>query len=276
MLDTGSMLKGLALRRSWRMLIRRTLPWIPAALLVLIVIVPVGLFVWLLFYIDVFTIQAVTVVDAREHTLLATREVIERRLEQMPLGRNIFFVQTKVLESDIMGAVPQVRSVHVVRKLPGTIKAIVQEKTPVMLLLSNQQYYFVDADGVAYEEARLDTLPGVVLPTVKNNDVTATVTLGAAVVTPLFVSFLQKVQNELPEKINSEVAEIRIPSLSAREMHVVLNTNWQIRFDVMRSAERQFDILQQIIAAMSDEEKASLEYIDLRVPNRVYYRSTRS
>jgi cell division protein FtsQ len=136
-----------------------------------------ALFVWLLFSTTIFTVQAITVVDAREHTSEAARAVIEDRLRHTSLGRTIFFVPTEILEAEIISALPQVRTVHITRKLPGTIKAIVQEKTPALLLLSDGQYYFVDDQGVPYEEARLDTLPGVVLPIVKN-DGTSIVTLG--------------------------------------------------------------------------------------------------
>ncbi|MBI4022281.1 MAG: FtsQ-type POTRA domain-containing protein [Candidatus Andersenbacteria bacterium] len=260
--------------RHWHHLVRRVVPWLPQALLAVTVLVPMGLFTWLFFYTDIFTVQAVTVVDAREHTEAAVREIIEQRLTRTPLSRNIFFVQTSMLEVDI-SALPHVRTVHVQRKLPGTIKAIVQEKTPALLLLSNGHYYFVDAEGVAFEEARLATLPGVLLPTVKNDDAQAKVTLGAAVVAPLFVTFLQTIQQELPQRIGREVAQIRIPSLSAREVHVVLDSNLQVRFDVTRPAERQLEILHQILTTTSGEEdKEKLQYVDLRIDRRVYYRTT--
>lgn len=260
--------------RHWRQLVRRMLPWLPVALLVLVVLVPAGLFVWLFFYTSMFTVQAVTVVDAREHTEAAVRDIIERRLQRTPLARNIFFVPVRLLEADI-AALPHVRTVHVQRKLPGTIKAIVQEKTPALLLLSNGRYYFVDAEGIAFEEARLLTLPGVVLPTVKNEDERVAVTLGAAVVEKSFVSFLRAVQAELPKLTGQEVAQIRIPALSAREVHVVLHSNVQVLFDVTRPAERQLETLQQILAStIREEERDKLQYVDLRIDRRVYYRTT--
>jgi cell division septal protein FtsQ len=263
----------LHLRRSVRLLGRRALPFIPIVLLVTVLIVPVGLFVWLLFYTNVFTVQAITVVDAREHTLVAARDIIEQNLGRQSLGRSIFFVHTESIEGDIEAALPQVRTVHVTRKLPGTIKAIIQEKTPALLLLSNGRYYFVDSNGVPYEEATLDRLPGVVLPTVKNDGRSAAVTLGAAAVTPEFVTFLQGVQDTLPELIGSEVAEIHIPSLSAREVKVVLDTNWYVSFDVTRPAAEQLDILQQLLRESIDEEELErLQYVDLRIPNRAYWR----
>lgn len=258
--------------RSSKVWARHLAAWAPLALLAVVVLVPVALFVWLFFYTSVFTVQAVTIVDAREHTDVAVRDIIAQSLTRQPLARTIFFVPVEKLEADI-SALPQVRSVHVQRKLPSTIKAIIQEKSPALLLLSNGRYYFVDADGVAFEEARLATLPGVVLPTVKNEDEQAAVTLGAAVVDSAFVAFLQTVQRELPQRIGQEVAQIRIPSLSSREVHVVLQTNVRVLFDVTRPAERQLDILQQILeSTIAEADRQRLQYVDLRIDRRVYYR----
>jgi cell division septal protein FtsQ len=267
------MLLQRGLERNVRLFGRRVLPLVPFALLAAVVLVPAGLFMWLLFYTDVFTVQAITVVDAREHTLAATRDIIERNLARQSFGRSIFFVQTQSLEADIKAALPQVRTVHITRKLPGTVKAIVQEKTPALLLLSGGRYYFVDDKGVPYEEATLDRLPGIVLPTVKNDDQSGMVTLGAAAVSPEFVMFLQRVHEELPARIDSEVAEIHIPSLSAREVSVVLDRNWYVSFDITRSPEQQLDILRQLLTDTIDDDKQELlEYVDLRIPNRAYWR----
>lgn len=264
-------------RRTARRLWRRALPWFSEALLAAIVTVPLILFAWLFFRTEVFTVQAVTVVDAREHTGEAARTIVERAVERLPLNRNIFFAPTEAIEIEIVSALPQVRTVHITRKLPGTIKVIVQEKTPELLLLSGGKYYFVDQDGVPYEEARLEILPEVVLPTVKNNDRAATVTLGAAAVDIAFVTFLKEVQNELPKRTGSQVAEVRIPSLAAREVHFTLDNNWQVRFDITRSAAQQLNILQRLLTTtISEEEKKTLEYIDLRILNRVYYKTSGS
>ncbi|HLD26143.1 MAG TPA: FtsQ-type POTRA domain-containing protein [Candidatus Andersenbacteria bacterium] len=261
-------------RWNWRRAAPRLVPWLSIGLLVTLVLGAVVLFAWLLFFTDIFTVQAVTVVDAREHTGEHAREIIDSKLQQMALSRNIFFVQTEVLEAALYDALPQVRTVHVQRKLPGTIKAVVQEKTPVVLLLSSGRYYFVDDSGIPYEEARLETLPGIVLPTIRNDDTQTPVTLGVVALAPEFVAFLQAIQAGLPTIAGSEVAQIRIPSLSSREVHVVLGNNWTIKFDVSRSAERQLTLLSQLLSSMvSETEKQQLEYIDLRVINRVYYRT---
>lgn len=256
------------------------LPWLSVVVLLTLVLVPLGLLVWLVFFTDIFIVQAVTVTDARPHTTESARQIIEQHLTDNPLSKNIFFTQSDALEDSIESALPQVRTVHIARKLPATIKAIIQEKTAALLLLSNAQYYFVDDQGIAYEEARLETLPGTLLPTVKNNDPNSTVTIGVPVVTTSFVQFVRFVEQELPQIAVGDasspattVAEIRIPSLSAREVHFLLTNNWIIRFDVTRPPQGQLETLEKLLrGTIPMEEQQHLEYVDLRIPDRVYYK----
>ncbi len=258
------------LQRAWR----ASAPWLSVVLLVALIVVPVGLFLWMVFSTDLFRVQALAILDGREHTTIEAERLINEELNHVPMQRTIFFVDPEVLENRLLRELPQLRTVHIERKLPATLRVVLQEKTPVLLLLSNGSYYFVDEAGVPYEKAELHNLPGVVLPTVKNADQTATVELGGSAVAPEFVAFLQHIMEHLEDTISAKVAEIRIPSLAAREVHVILDTNWVIKFDVTRDPAGQLAILGRIVKEMlPPEEQGRLEYIDLRIPNRVYYKT---
>lgn len=256
-------------RARWGQVRQQVLEWSSVAFLALLVIGPLCMLGWLMFFTDTFSVSAITVVDAKQNT-----EASIRTFSESNIGKNILFVPTEQIEQKIIQDVPQVRDVHIVRKLPGTLKIIVQEKQPAFLLVSGGSYYFVDADGIAYENASLDVLPGVVLPTVKNSDTKAKVTLGASAVDQSFVAFITESQEELPSISGAQIAEMRIPSLAAREVHFLLDKNWKVLMDTTRPAEEQLDILKRLLEdTVTTEEHQTLEYIDLRIPNRVYYKS---
>lgn len=248
---------------------KQLITWSSLGLLVILVVGPISYLVWLILFTNTFAVQAITIVDARPHTAEAIRQTTKDLI-----GKKIFFLDTKVAEGQIIAAIPQVRTVYIVRKLPDTLKLVVQEKTPVILLLSNQHYYFVDAAGIAYEEARLETLPGIVLPVVKNTDPKARLTIDTPVVDPAFITFVQTISKAIPDISHARVAEIRIPSLAAREVHFLLDTNWLLRFDSTRNPDDQLAILKRVLdESITEQQKSMLEYIDLRIPNRVYFRT---
>jgi cell division septal protein FtsQ len=244
------------------------------ALLIAAVVGPLVFFAWLVVGTETFLVQAITVVDARPHVTEGVQHLVEQELLAGGRRPTIFFVRTVRLERLIREQFPSVRNVLVQRQLPGVVKIIIQEKTPALLLLTHGAYYFVDEGGVAYERAELSLLPGVVLPTVKNKDASGEVTIGKPVLEAVFVTFVKEVQAALPHRVGAEVVEMYIPSLAAREVSFRLSNNWTIRFDSTASAARQLSILEQVLNdTLSDDEKKQLEYIDLRIPNRVYYRT---
>lgn len=271
----GSLSYRARLSAQWTMFEGVLLQWLSMGLLAALLLIPLCLFGWLFFFTDMFDVQAVAVVDAREETAEEVKKIINEEITSSSLGKNIFFVQADTIEELIQGRLAKVRTAHVVRKLPGTIKVIVQEKTPVLLLLSGGKYYFLDEQGIAYEMARLDTLPGVVLTTVKNDDDEARVTIGAAAVDASLISFLQVASEKLPGLVGVQIGEVHIPSLAAREVKIILNNNWTVLFDVTRPAEGQIEVIRKLIQeTISPEEVAAMQHIDVRIPHRIYYKTS--
>lgn len=245
------------------------LEWSSVFFLICITLGPVLFFSWLLLFTKTFTVSAITVVDAQ----IGTEEQI-RLIVHETIGESIVFLQTERIAGRLTRDIPQIKNVHIVRKLPGTLKIIVQEKTPVLLLLSNTSYYFVDAEGIAYKTASLDNLPGTILPVVKSSDRQGSVTLGAPAVAESFVAFITEVQKKIPDIAHAQVVEMTIPSLAAREVHFVLDRNWNILMDTTRPASAQLNVLQRLLEqTINQEEEQTLQYIDLRIPNRVYYKT---
>ncbi len=255
-------------RARFRLFQRKLLEWSSVGFLIFLFVAPVCILAWLIFFTKTFSVVSVTTVDTNQNTESDIRAITDKHQ-----GKNILFIQTDQIEQQILREVPQVRDVHILRKLPGTLKIIVQEKDPALLLISNGSYYFVDAQGIAYANASLDLLPGVVLPTVKTADASAQVIIGARAVDASFVDFIAEVQEDLPDIVHGQIGEIHIPSLAAREVHFFLDRNWKIMMDTTRSAASQLTILSQLLASsVPAEEQQTLQYIDLRIPNRVYYK----
>lgn len=255
-------------RARWGQVQKNIIEWSSVAFLAVLIIFPLCMLGWLFFFTKTFAVSAITAVDAKPHTLEKIRSIAENTM-----GENIFFIPTDQIEQKILLEVPQIRDVHIIRKMPGTLKVIVQEKQPALLLISGGSYYFVDIGGIAYEQASLDMLPGVVLPTVKNSDTEATVILGTSAVEAQFVTFITEALKKLPEITGAQIAEMKIPSLATREVHFLLDKNWKILMDTTRTLQEQLDILKRLLAdTISKEEMQVLQYIDLRIPNRVYYK----
>ena len=268
--------RSLANRSGWRWPAIRSgvvavFPWM---LLGILVVASVSLFVRFFFFTDMFSVQQITIIDAKPQTEAAVQTAAEQAIARLPWRNNIFFLQADLLAAKLASELPQVKSVLVKRILPSTVKISVQEKQPAMLLLSRGSYYFVDDQGILFQKADLLNLPGLVLPTVKNLSEETEATIGLPAVSSQFVNFVKISSNNISEALEAEVVEIQMPSLAAREVYFMLSNNWEVKFDITRDPKAQIDLLQRVVDEMlSESEKQTLEYIDLRIPRRVYYKT---
>ncbi len=241
--------------------------------LALLIVVPVGAFVYFVFFTDAFVVRSIAVLDTRPHTEQAVKKIVGESVDDSTFRGSIFFVQVDILESEIKSSLPQVRTVHITRKLPETLKVYVQEKEPRLLLYSSGDYYFIDDKGVPYEQATLDKLPGTALPVIKNDDQQAKIILGTTVLDPMFIDIAHNIQEGIRETLNAEVADIRIPSLAAKEIYVFLDNNWKMMFNASRPIDQQLNMVREILnKTIPEEDHGRIEYMDLRIPSRVYYK----
>lgn len=249
------------------------LPIVAGGLLGVFIVGSFMLLLWLATKSDIFRITDVVVVGARSQTENQVVAIAQNHVASTLLPRNIFFIQSADIETDIQYQLPQISRVRVQRSLPSKIVVKVEEKKPALLLQSGAAYYLVDDQGIAFEETTLDALPGSVLPVITNDASAAHVTVGTAVFAPEVIRCVVFFQEHLAAAVGAAVAEMHIPTLAARELHVILSNNWRIKFDVRRDPALQVELLERLLNEhISPDSRTKLEYIDLRIPNRVYYK----
>lgn len=87
------------------------------------------------------------------------------------------------------------------------------------------------------------------------------------------VSFIFQIKSILPEETGLRMAKGSIPPNSAGQINVEIEEGWQIYFDTTRDLTSQVKILDLVLREkITQEERGVLEYIDLRVPGRIYYK----
>src|SRR3989344_229961 len=129
--------------------------------------------------------------------------------------------------------------------------------------------YNIDEDGVAFEEA----LPsqGLLLLTVKNERDQDLKQIGEAVIDKDFLTQLIRIRDVLKE--TSQVGVSRIILEKPDEVVAETLEGWRVIFVDSRPIQDQIVALREILKAQIPKEKrAGLDYIDLRVSERAYYK----
>lgn len=95
--------------------------------------------------------------------------------------------------------------------------------------------------------------------------------LGDKVLDKSFLDILSQAKEELFSKMGLRVASFDIESFPIEVLRVVTNESWYILFNLKRDIKSQLLALK---AALDEkiQNRMNLQYIDLRIENRIYYK----
>jgi len=146
----------------------------------------------------------------------------------------------------------------------ATSTAAVQKKPPPQ----SEQCFFIDEEGIAFRQA--PEISGTLATTFYGSSAQATVLGNQAVAssTIAFAKQLKKAAREIGLEITVFLSEDQV----SQDLSVLTSDGWWIYFDVNRSAKAQMNILDSLLNEEIKGKRVNLQYVDLRIANRIYYK----
>ncbi len=83
---------------------------------------------------------------------------------------------------------------------------------------------------------------------------------------------LVNLENDLLNQLGLKVFDFIIETDVLKDLRVNTNEGWHVLFDRSRDLKNQLEALKLVLEEKIKEERKNLEYIDLRIENRVYYK----
>lgn len=271
--------------------------------LAIVLILGLGYF---LLYSDRFEIKNIDVsgtrnIRADDIKSIAESQIAERRFLIFK-QRNLFAFSKKELTEKINDKYV-LDDLRINKDLPGSLKIEIKEKISLVIWVSNNRYYNLDSNGIAISEilnlnkskstknkTQEETAPEPEFFDIKplnsgelidNREISSfplifdetnnEVVLGQSVISSDMISIILNLNKKIPEKINISVNSFKIPELGSREVKIVTNEKWEIYFDTNKDIEMQLNNLKLTLDEKIKGNRSSLQYIDLRFGNRVYY-----
>jgi hypothetical protein len=231
--------------------------------------------VYLLFFADLFDLRSISINGAVDIPLAEIQTVAESWLNKDFLGiarnRNLLFVSSKGLASELAAKFPSIDSLKVEKKLPHGLAALITERKPAGIwcfAVSAKCFYF-DKDGVVYAETEPSS--GFLILSIVDYR-TEKMTLGSPVASEEWFKSIIAARELLP-KVGIDVAEFSIPSGSFDEFDAKTAPGWKVLFSNSTDIAKQIASLGVLLRdKLPVEKRVGLQYIDLRIQDRIYYK----
>ena len=220
--------------------------------------------VYLLFLSPVFKIKEIIISGSER----VSSEEIKKNL----ICDNIIFTTTKSVKSQLLNRIPEIMDLKIKKNLfKGRLEIHIQEREIVGILCAEATMgtcFYFDKDGIIFKAAP-DT-SGSLITSIKDYS-ERSFKLGDSILDKNFIDTILTIKENLSEKIGIKVSSFDIDSYPIEKLRVVTSESWYILFSLKRDIKSQLLAL-KVALDEKIQNRMSLEYVDLRIENRIYYK----
>ncbi len=238
---------------------------------VILILVFLGTLTYLIFFCPAFHLKEVRIEGGESIKNQEIRSMVEEQLNEKVLffsTRNIFFLELKNLQKEILEKFPQIAQLSLARKIPDILSINIQERKPVAVFCQNEKCFFLDKEGIIFEHFS-DELNMKDFVSFKKK-IDRRLSLGERVVKKEKISKILEIDSSLKKELTVSLEEIII--ISQERLNIKTSEGWEIYFNLEEDIEWQLTKLYLVLEEkVSSERRGELEYVDLRF-SRIYYK----
>ena len=222
--------------------------------------------IYILFFSPLFKIRSVNV--------LGNKEVEAEEIRNKFNYQNIFLATENKIKNDLLKKIPKVGDLEIKKNLiKRNIKLIIHERERIGIVCQAEEElikdcFYIDKQGIVFEQAPQTSGSLVLLIKDYSN---REYYLGKEVFEKDLINFILQARENLSLEIGLRSLDFSILSWPAKELKIMTNEGWYIVFDLERDAKSQLLSL-KVALEEKIQTRENLEYVDLRIENRIYYK----
>lgn len=213
-----------------------------------------------------------------EEEQIAFGKAIEDTLEAKILNfipqNNLILFKKDNIEKVLKDQFKSIKEVVVKKDFPDTLKLEVITRTGQFVFCAQEDCFLVDDSGDIYHQLDAEETSKLKnqLAEIRLKE-ERVVDLGENLIAPEKAKAYSQLASLTQEELGFELKDIFwINVLAAREVEMETEVGWKIIFSTEESIDEQLAILKKTIKDEVGEKINQLEYIDLRVKGKVFYR----
>ncbi len=232
-----------------------------------------GIF-YLLFFAKLFNIRSLSIdvpEDSRDRIEESVAGWLKAGFWEFTRNNNIFFVSSAGLKAQLINQFPNLETVQVSSKFPHSFSVSATARKPigVWCLSSKNQCFYFDKYAIAFVQTQPSN--GYLLINV-NDKRSRELKLGETVSSREWYKSIILVRDMLYSN-GINISEFSIPVDSFDEFDAKTSEGWSILLSNQTDLVGQINSLNQFLKEkITPEQRKGLQYVDLRIQDRVYYK----
>jgi len=212
------------------------------------------------------------------------KEISLGKIKDILSYKNIFLATEERIKADMLKEFPQISELIVSRNLfEREIKISIKEREEFGIVCQIEKpasptevgadkiknCFYIDREGIIFKEAPQTSGSLVILiKDYSNRDYK----IGEKIFDTGLISFISEIKDKLLDDIDLRVVDFNISSFPSEDLKVVTNEGWYILFNLQKETADQLTALKAVLDEKIKDARKNLQYVDLRIENRVYYK----
>ena len=224
--------------------------------------IALGAIVYLLFFSGALNIRSVVIEGYSKPEDL--QEIVDGYRATNLLGNNILFINLEKLDS-LIKENKRIRSSTLKRAWPNTLKIVIEESSEAIVWNTVGENFVIDDRGYVLEKNNNETLPVVY------DNANIPVSPGERVASPTFIKYITDIWSNFELVTGQQIDRIIIFDLLS-DVHVKSKSSWTVYLDSTKDPISQLESLNKVLKAAAESGHSNLQYIDMRLQDKVFYK----
>lgn len=238
-----------------------------------------GVIAYVLFFSPFLAIDEISVEGEEklnhEEILLAVKESMDGKYFDVLHKNNLILADKGRMKSVLTDKFKRIGNVEIAKDFPNKIEVRIKERKSMLIFCDGDNFWIINEKGEAYAEADFvsNELGEEDLIVIKNID-KKNVSREDVFVEDSLMQFAIGIKEGLRSELDIEIEkEYLTPALVSGDLRVKTSEGWRIFFNKDLGNKKTLEMLKVILDENIDQDKrANLEYIDLRINNKAYYK----
>ena len=221
----------------------------------------------------------ITKIKLPENDIITTDDIRKLIITNAPLnlGENLFILSKTRLKFQLVAAFPAITSISIKKEPLNGLTVNFEKRVQIGIWCQSKaeqpptdNCYYFDKEGIIFKNA--PQTEGVLILKIKNFQ-KKEIALGNKILNDKELHFITRFNDEIISNSNQfKIAEFEIGLLANFDLRAITDEGWQIYLDQNQDPVLEANNLFTILNEVIKNRAQNLEYIDLRIPSRVFYK----